>query len=494
MSEDARLDLPAEWTGHWWLPEDPENPAPGVLRYEPDEGLQLSLIGGFEDRVFRPIEGGVAVTDERCNWPLLLGIADNKEVTLLDCVAVSSKSYRMGLDGPHRQTVAALTALIGVHLKSADQEAFTKCEVSVENLNLWSDSSVFSMTLGTKDEKLNGEGSIRVKPTAEPSVAVSGTTISLAHVHTLPHFDHMRGQTRARMRDTVHVKFEPTKACSLGGAREFAGAIQDLLSLATHTACAILWLRLRMPPEDRTYYPEGYPIRDREVKVYFQGTVRGDAEAKAPNGHDVLFTCRDLPFEEVMPRWWDVRQRFQAASNMVLGLRYAPARYLEGNLLTAAGAAEVMHRALNIDESPIPKEDFGPLRKALLDQTPDEYRSWVKKALRNEPTLRERLRALAALPDAEAMSKLVPDVEEWARVTTQARNDLAHKGQTPKQSLDQLLASVKVTSAVVILNLLQVLGVPGERQREVVHRNGELHQTAIQARTHLTANGPASSE
>jgi len=35
---------------------------------------------------------------------------------------------------------------------------------------------------------------------------------------------------------------------------------------------------------------------------------------------------------------------------MILGLRYAPARYLEGNLLTAAGAAEVMHRALGIDE------------------------------------------------------------------------------------------------------------------------------------------------
>lgn len=490
MSKDARLDLPAEWTGYWWLPEDPGHPVPGVLRYEPDEGLRLLLIGGFEDRVFRPVEGGVAVTGETGTRPLLLGIADNKEITLLDCLTVSSKSY--GIDSPHKQTVSARTALIGVHLESAGQEAFTKCEVSVENLNLWSDSSVFSMALGTTDEKLNGEGSIRVKPTDEPSVTVSGTTISLAHVHTLPHFDHMRGQTRGRMRDTVHAKFKPPKACSLTVAHEYAGAIQDLVSLATHTACGILWLRLRMPPENPAYYPEGFPIPDREVKVYFQGTVRGDAEAKALKAHDVLFTCHDLPFEEVMPRWWDVRQRFQAASNMILGLRYAPARYLEGNLLTATGAAEVMHRALNIAEPPIPKEDFDPLREALLDRTPDEYRSWVKKALRNEPALRERLRALSALPDAEAMSKLVPDVEQWVKVTTQARNDLAHTGHTPKQSIDELLASVKVTSAVVTLNLLQMLGVPGERQRKVVSRNGEFHQTVIQARAHLTANGPAS--
>ncbi|WP_230855127.1 ApeA N-terminal domain 1-containing protein [Arthrobacter terrae] len=488
MSKDARLDLPAEWTGNWWLPENPEHPVPGVLRYEPEEGLRLLLIGGFEDRTFHPIDGGMDEADETFTWPLLLGSADNKEITLLDCLSVSSESYGLGVGGLHKQTVSALTALVGVHLKNVDQEAFTKCEVSVENLNLWSDSSVFTKTLGIKDEKLNGEGSIHVKPTNEPSVAVSGTMISLAHVHTLPHFDHMRGQTRGRMRDTVHVRFEPTKACSLAGAREYARAIQDLVSLATHTACAILWIQLRMPPKDRDYYPEGYPIRDREVKVYFQGTVRGDAEAKALNRNDVLFTCHDLPFEEIMPRWWDIRQRFQPASNMILGLRYAPARYVEGNLLTATGAAEVLHRALRIDESPIPKEDFGPLREVLLDQTPDKYRSWVKGKLRNEPTLRERLIALAALPDEETMSTLVPDIDQWAKVTTQARNDLAHNGQTPKQSIDQLLASVKVTSAVVIFNLLQVLGVPGERQREVIHRNSELHQTAMQARIHLTVS------
>lgn len=487
MSEGPRLDRSAEWTGHWWLPDHPERPIPGVLRYEPDEGLRLDLIGGFEDRVLRPIKGGVAVMDGTRTWPLLLGVADNKEITLLGCVPVSSKSYGMGFDGPHKQTVSALTALVGVHLEDSDQDIFTKCEVSVENLNLWSGSSVFSMKLGMDDKKPNGKGSLCVKPTDEPSVLVEGTTITLAHVHTMPNFDHMRGQTRGRMRHTVYAAFEPTEPCSLTTAHGYAKAIQDLVSLATYKACAILWLRLRMPPEDREY-PEGFPVRDREVGVYFHGTVRGDAEAKAVQWHDVLFTCRDLPFEEIMPRWWDFRQRFQAASNMILGLRYAPARYLEGNLLTAAGAAEVMHRALGIDEPPVPKEEFERLRQALLDQTPGEYRSWVKKTLRNDPTLRERLHALAAQPDAEAMSRLVPDVEQWVNVTTQARNNLAHTGQTPKQSVDELLACVKVTSAVVILNLLQVLGIPSDKQRDVVNDNPELRQTAILARANLTAN------
>lgn len=287
------------------------------------------------------------------------------------------------------------------------------------------------------------------------------------------------------MKDTVFVRFQPDSPISLGHAEGLAKAIQDLVSLATHRASALLWLRLRMPPEERDY-PEGYPIRDREIAVYFQGTVRADADAKAVNHHSVLFTCHHIPFEEIVPRWWQVREKFFAASNMVLGLRYAPARYVESNLLSAVGAAEVMHRALDIDQFRMPIEDFEALRARLLENTPEEHCPWVKSAIRNDPTLRERLRALAGLPDIEAMQKLVPDVEQWAKVATQARNDLAHTGQTPRQSIDELIAVVKVTTAVVVMNLLQALGLPGERQREIVNDHPALRRTATQARDDLT--------
>ncbi|MFJ6743148.1 hypothetical protein ACIQOU_30250 [Streptomyces sp. NPDC091279] len=37
------------WTG--WLPDDPDEQVPGMLRYAPESGLSLSLIGAFEDRI-----------------------------------------------------------------------------------------------------------------------------------------------------------------------------------------------------------------------------------------------------------------------------------------------------------------------------------------------------------------------------------------------------------------------------------------------------------
>ncbi|GAB3422267.1 ApeA N-terminal domain 1-containing protein [Flindersiella endophytica] len=376
MVGTPRLDVAGEWTGHWWLPDEPDRAVPGVLRYDPDEGLWLSLIGGFEDRVLRQLDGGgVAVTDGTRTWSVIWGIAENKEITLFACFPISSISYGFGSGGPHKQTISALTALVGVHLEGAEDEVFTSSLVSVENMNRWSGSSVFSGTIGRENQRIDGRGTISVEPVNEPSAVVDGMTITLCHEHTLPHFEEGRGQTIGRMKDTVFVQLQPESAVSLSAARDLAKVVQDLVSLATHRASAILWLRLRMPPEEQDQ-PEGYPTRDREVAVYFQGIVGGDADAKAVDHHAGLFTCHHIPFEEIVPRWWRVRERLLAASNMVLGLRYAPARYIEGNLLTAVGAAEVMHRALDIDETRMPRADFEALRAVLLGNTPEKHRSW----------------------------------------------------------------------------------------------------------------------
>lgn len=49
------------------------------------------------------------------------------------------------------------------------------------------------------------------------------------------------------------MRFQPDNPISLGTARDLAIVLQDLVSLATHRACVTLWLRLRMPPEERDY-------------------------------------------------------------------------------------------------------------------------------------------------------------------------------------------------------------------------------------------------
>ncbi|MEU7646894.1 HEPN domain-containing protein [Streptomyces huasconensis] len=263
--------------------------------------------------------------------------------------------------------------------------------------------------------------------------------------------------------------------------------IQDLISLATHRAAGMIWLRLKLTPENSVSTSHGLPV-ERNVDVLYSPFVIGKHDAKAAAHHRMFFTCEALPFEEIIPRWCDVHARLQSATNMLLGLQYAPARYVENNLLMAVGAAEVLHRGFDIDELPILLKDFKAMREAMLAQVPEEYRKRIRGSLRNDPTLRDRLYALAARPDPEALSILVPDVDRWARRTTRARNDLAHEGRTPNHKLQELVAILDVTTAVVLPNLLNELGLPAKRQREIVRVHPQLRATARNAQEWLSTS------
>lgn len=461
---------------------------PGTLTYHPEDGLALELIGGWDAEIRKEVAPGVFdILEGGRRWPLLHGLAENRDITLLDCVPIHTMARNFG--PPEKQTIQVRMTLSGIHLDTEDQAIFTERHVAVEDLTMWSHTSVLSGTVGREGWRPDGTGSIVAQPVEDATATVNGVATSLVHEHTLPYFESTRDGTVARMRETRYIRFRPPEPWALATAQKQAKMVQDLLSLALHRSCGLLWLRLKIPPEERDY-PEDYPVHDRDVDVYAVHTVPAEPSANAVKHHQALFTCEHLPFEDIWPRWSEVHERCVRASDMILGLRYAPARFIEGRFLTATGAAEVLHRALGEVQPPIPKDEFSELRRKLLDHTPESHRDWVKEKLRNDVSLKERLQDLAGLPDSEAMKRLVPDVERWATVTTQARNDLTHEGYTRRQSIDEVIAAVKVTSAVVVMNILQALGVPNERQREIVNENPEFRQTAQQARDDLGSEPP----
>lgn len=343
---------------------------------------------------------------------------------------------------------------------------------------------------GAPDGKMDGTGSIAVKPVEAQSVVVDDTEYRLVHTHTLPYFDRRKGGTVGRMRDTVSIRVTPAEPFSLNGALQAASLVQDLISLATHRAAGVIWLRLEVAGTE-SVLPDGRTLPCRRADVLYSPAALGDQDAKVVDHQRVFFTCDSFPFEDVLPRWCEAHGTLNAATNMILGLRYAPARFVENNLLTAVGAAEVLHRNLRIDQKPFPKAAFTAMREAMLAQVPDEHRDRFKGAIRNDPTLRDRLQALARRPDQEAIAQLVPDVGHWARRTTRARNDLAHEGRTPNHSIEELIAVVEVTTAVVILNVLHELGLPAERQREIVQEHPQMRATFRLAGEWLVASDSA---
>lgn len=481
MTDRPRLHEGAECSGWWWLPADPDETHPGVLRYDPDDGVRLSLIGGFEERALRhddPSSAAVVIVPR--DWSVVLGVANNRPVTLLDCLPTNTYSYNFG--DPATQVIEAQTALVGVHLASAGDPVFTGCKASIEDLTVWAAESPLSGTVVAGASGKPTGGTLTLTALDSRSARYGNTTLRLGHYQTTPWYDRRRGRTVGRMTHHTVLRVEPDEPAALRDLSQVVHAVRDLVSLATHRACGLLWLVLTLPQEEGER-AEGYPVVPREVDVYAQQTVRGDPEAKVPL-HGGLFTCEDLPFETVVPRWLEIRDRFAATCNLILGLRYVPGGYLETQLTQAVTAAEAMHQALELDP-PIPEEEFRALRAILLRVVPKGSRPWLSDRLtRNDPTLKARLRDLAARPDTEAMATLLPDPQQWAKMTTKARNDLAHTGQSPQFTVHELLAVARVTTAVVLLNLLHEVGLSGAQQQAILRDNRDLSTAASRSRKH----------
>ena len=117
MSNDPlNLNEAAEWQGLWWLPDAPDEQVPGILRYDGEGHLVLSLIGAFEERIFLPRAPGVIdVLEGIRTWDVIHGVAQQREITLLGCIPTGSRrNWGARVESPDMQIVCATTAIIDI--------------------------------------------------------------------------------------------------------------------------------------------------------------------------------------------------------------------------------------------------------------------------------------------------------------------------------------------------------------------------------------------
>jgi len=71
--------------------------------------------------------------------------------------------------------------------------------------------------------------------------------------------------------------------------------------------------------------------------------------------------------------------------------------------------------------------------------------------------------------DVDLIRPFLPAPNRWARAATDARNSLVHRfPDPPPPSADGMYVLAQITTAVIILNLLQEIGIPRDRLEFVV--------------------------
>jgi|GEM_PF-2034470 len=488
MGSSLSLAERHEWWGKWWTPDKPDEKFGGLAVYDPARGITLRLTGGFDYRVFdEPAPGVKSYSGQTRDFPVVLGSVGSTLITLLDCM-VSSSSGPL-FDGDRTdQTLISAMLLQGCHLLSADDAAFIAVSVSIENLPRWTQESSITGRISIPEggSQEQPSATYEIGPTEDKEAHFGGNRFVLSHSYSIPHLRATKTRHEAILHEEPSLKVEFPALVSVDKALAPVGQLRDLVTLAIGQPCGTIKQSLLLPP-DPDGYPEKHPYAThrRAIQVLAPQSYQAKPDSEPVPDHEVLFTLKDIPFADVVPRWLEVHSRFRAAANILLGLQYNSEQYLETRTISAVAAAESFHRALGL-RPPIPNEEFAALLRALLDATPKQHRSLVRDRLqRNEPSLKARLLDLVNRLDTQVADRLVPDRETWAKLARDSRNNLAHEGSAESHDLNRLYAVTEVTAAVVMVNLLQELGVPNEKIASKITENRTLSGAARLGRENL---------
>ena len=443
-----------ELSGFWWLPENPGNRVFGTLRYDGRGNIELKLDGFFDGRNIADVgkvtidnQGNMTRTvrsrDLRIFYDIIYGVSDGKEITIFnaeDMSSIKNPEWRGVNKTAGNCRIFADFLILGRHVRNSEDKLFGGLRVSVDNLGCWDSLE------GSQEFKFSALGK---------SVEICGF-----------------GSSEKPNQRGPFCQITSGEGFSLQEALEEVNAIQNFMSFVANQFSDIVWVQLQVGNEflDLLFLP---------VKIE-SGTeaARGKFNAE--------LTSNAFPIDTSLSKWFELVNRAQAAISMVIVMQFEKMPFVENDLLMVTMTAEVLHRNLKLGGRPYVNKEFKLMREKLLEAAPDGYKEMIKSSIRNELTLRQRLVGLADFVGEDLISALIPDVEYWAKETTKARNYLTHEGKVKNQSVEELIAIVDVTKAVVVLSVMRCIGVSAEYQKIIVSRHRQFIKAVLSAREWLT--------
>jgi len=130
----------SEHQGYWWLPDEPENQVPGTLKFDPDEGARLYLLGSFK---------GAEDFGPMLDPELILGLSNKgNPLTLRYCAEIKS-DLTIG-QGFATSSFNCDAVFVGEHFQSHADVGFERLIIEYLHLDAW--AGVTGFELGIPDD------------------------------------------------------------------------------------------------------------------------------------------------------------------------------------------------------------------------------------------------------------------------------------------------------------------------------------------------------
>jgi hypothetical protein len=429
--------------GRWWIFGTDNDPHFGVVEYDPEESIVLSvkiLQAGSIESIFKLFEDrGGAVPST-----ILGADKNNRLVSLFGCSVTNSTASV----GQQDFVIGVMVVVCGVHAPSWDEVILDRIGAEFSLLNNWVGQSRISVTHGpetlvtlaerkTTEYDLDGGVKLKFWPTHEMNH--NSAELSIRESHGIE----FRFPEPRRVKEMVHTYVE---------------SFRRFLSLAVGKVVFIdkLYAQIKQ---------DGNPL---EITILMRNSGVTDADRTLLHPH-MRAGYREIKadFGQVIRRWYQLESTIDDVLNLYFATIFNRSLYLHQQFLFLAQALEVYHRtSANYDNMVQLKADFRARKKRIVEAVLDE-KDWLNEKLghANEKTLAQRLDELLKTHAGE-VSQFIQDTKVFADFVRHTRNHFTHYG-TDEEQMDKVAKGtdlIRITyqmEALVEICVLKDLGIKG---------------------------------
>ncbi|MGY3515317.1 ApeA N-terminal domain 1-containing protein [Micromonospora sp. PTRAS2] len=398
--------------GLFWLTGHEEDTLTGRLRFDPEKGASVSLVGIFDNEADSDAEQMTRIN----------GWIGSRRVTLDRCFLRRSNRGSTGLQ---ESEYFVNQIFLGHHLIEDDLWFQT---ATAE----WSDLDAWAAHKGVTEHPVIGGPGAKFQFTYDPpedqEARFSRGRITLSTAWSRK-VEQVKGVT-FRHWPVFRMAYDGPQ--SFNKIRKDVGRIQSLLSLCMDTHATQDRLSLQRPDVRARLLSGEDAGHEEEIELlvpWLRYTKPADRKARHP--HQMVLTLQKLGGIESVARWLDVSERFQDALDFLMSVQRAEKMFAENRFLNVTFASEAFHRTM-YGGTQMDQEEFDSLYRAIVASVPEQHHPWVRDKFHyaNEMTLRKRMRQLAAKAGIAA-KPITGNIDHWAFAISQLRNDLTHLGPAP---------------------------------------------------------------
>lgn len=442
-----------EYTGYWWLPENPKKRFCGTLKFIPNESAFLDIMGHSADNTGNFEFMGSENPNEYDNLTrpeIIHGISsDGKAITLYRC----HENHRTfpSLRFP-KQTFDIDVILIGHHFKNLDDIKFKEISVYYSYLEEWVDISGLKPLNDNDNEEF--KFTFEYKTPADVYLTENENyKIFIGFESNInPFFRKAVKEFSINQRAYILIK-TLTEGISYSESLDLIGLIQDFLTFGTMKIVSPLSISGKIESNTNS------DNQSIEIIYSFLKTANFVEEVSS---HDMLFSFYNIRngMGFLLKNWLDKADKLRYIYGLYFSTLYSPT-YAQIRFLNYIMAIEGYHRAMGYVD--LPKKDHKKRINDVLEAVEkncNEHKNWLTGRLHNtnEPGLERRLKTI--LGNYHDIFGGEEEFEEFVKFTYETRNTLVHPEGTENVTIDikKLHNNTELLKLAVSICLLNVLG------------------------------------